>query len=135
MFLRPLLLFFAALGVVACQGTHSHGDEGSTATPTGAVTAWFAAVVRGDAEASYALGTAAFADRERNWGPSFSRSIFNDGTRIDSYEILYSEVQPDGSWIVRVRAELRRADGSTDGEGMRFRVVPDGDRWLLDELK
>ncbi len=133
-------LSFLVLFCLLSLGTHACGDAESSpeitpeAAATAVVEAWFAAVAAGDAEASYALGNAAFAEREREWGPSFSHSFFGGGTRVAAYEVQSAQAGDDGSMEVRVRATLARENGSEDGEGMTFTLAAQGDGWQITAL-
>jgi len=104
------------------------------------VEAWLQAVQAGDRAAADALGTEAFRTRERDWKPSFSNAFFGDsGTTLQSYEIgIFNSLESGGKGgaEVNVRATLRRADGSADGEGLRFQLKRSADgTWLITELR
>lgn len=104
------------------------------AESTKLVEAWFAAANAGDATAAAKLGTPAWVQEERDWKPSFSRAVFKDGVRFESFEITGTETEGDLT-IVKVRAKLLRPDGSTDGEGMTFKLQRFEKELLIVELR
>jgi hypothetical protein len=105
-------------------------DEESTKL----IEAWFAAASSGDANAAMKLGTPAWVQEERDWKSSFSRAVFRDGVRFDSHEITGAETEGD-LIIVAVSAVMRRPDGTTDREGMTFKLQQFDKELLIVELR
>jgi len=104
------------------------------AESTKLIDAWFAAAAAGDIATAQKLGTPAWVKKETTWKASFSRAVFKDGVRFDSYEITVAETKGDLT-TVTVRANLIRPDGTTDGEQMTFKLQQFEKELLIVELR
>ncbi|MCB9539191.1 MAG: hypothetical protein H6704_23460 [Myxococcales bacterium] len=132
------ILLLCTLMLAACGGP-SPGPTSAAAVPAaddpaGVVRAWFAATAAGDADAAYALGTPDWAAKERAWTKGFSHAVFVGGDRIEAKTVHPPEVEGDTA-TVRVRATMHRADGTEDGEGMRFTLTRTPAGWRISDLR
>ncbi len=132
------ILLLCTLTLAAC-GASSPGPTSATAVPAAddpaaVVRAWFAAVAARDADAAYALGTPDWAAKERAWSKGFSHAVFVGGDRIEARTVHPPEVEGDTA-TVRVGATMHRADGTEDGEGMRFTLTRTPAGWRISDLR
>ncbi len=135
--LRSILLALPLFLTLACASTPS--EPAAPMTPeaalkmeaVGVVEAWFDAWDSGDRSGAAALGTKEWHRAELGFPHSFTNGLQGGEFTFESFSVTGTELLADGRAKVRVRAQLRRSDGSSDGEGLRFTLERQADDSVL----
>lgn len=138
--MRSLAWLLLLSCLAACGATAPADDEPRVFTeqvtgPANLIADYFVAVANLDRAAALALGTAEWAERENDWGGSFTRAFFDEGIKFSSWELQGIEPQEDGTVKARVRAALYEAGGESDQEPMTFTLREDADGWVILDLR
>jgi len=137
--LRNLLLAATLALPLACASTDAPAASSEPLSPEAAlkaeaaevVEAWFDAWESKDVTGAAGLGTKDWHRAELAFPHSFTNGISAGEFTFESHSITGTELLEDGSVKVRVRAQLLRSDGTTDGEGLRFTLARQSDGTVL----